>query len=191
MSKHRGFEALEDRRMLSIINPPPPPVLIPVVIAPPEAGFSPILLPPGLTAPPGTSQLPSPPTGQLPPGLPPLAGAAEQYAVNSIDAFSTAHPTSTLKVTDHTHDGSFTLTLSGNSGNNFYTYTVTETKNSMSMDFSEHDGSTNIEIIGTKSIKPKDGFLVLTDYNGSHLTQLVLVTDINGHTTGYQYPAPV
>ena len=95
-----ALESLEDRQLLTVISPPPF-GSGPVVVAPPVAGYAADYLAPGsVTAPPDTTSLPTPTTG-LPPGLPPLAGNAENIAAAAFASFQANHPAATAQVTDH------------------------------------------------------------------------------------------
>ena len=182
-------ETLEDRRLLTVFNPPPP--LGSTVIVAPPGGLPPILLPPGTELPPGTTAQPAPPVGQLPPGLPPIVGSAEQIALNSFATFQAAHPTATPHITDHLFgNGVFTLTLSETEGRGHsFKETITETKNGIAVDLVVADGRHQEMLASTQAT---NGAMkaVLADavFDNGHLTSSIFETQLNGKTNVRQFP---
>lgn len=156
----------------------------------PPGPYVPILLPPSSATPPEITKIQTPPADELPPDMSPIDDQAEQFAVTDIEAFTTAHLGATLKVTDHISGGMLMLTVSGRSGNNTFTYTVTETKNSVDVAFTEHDGLTEITLTAAQAVKSDVGDLVLTNYAGKHLTQFLELADIKGDSMAFQFQAP-
>ena len=158
-SRHRilALESLENRQLLTVISPPPF-GSGPVVVAPPVAGYAPIILPGSVTAPPDTTPVTPPATGQLPPGLPPLAGNAENIAAAAFASFQANHPAATAQVTDQLFAtmGRYTLTVTENDGQgDSITETVSETAASVSVTMSSQDGAIAQALIAHESTQGK------------------------------------
>src|SRR5690349_15650557 len=110
------FESLEDRRMLSASKSAKATKAVQAlasggtVVVAPQNGLAPILLPFGTEIPSHASVVVD--SGDLPPGLPNIAGHAEQLALNVFSTFQAAHPKAKVKVSDKlSKTGVYTLTL--------------------------------------------------------------------------------
>ena len=181
-------ERLESRLALSTIVPIPAGPQ-PVYVAPSQTGLAPIELPPVNTLPPGTKQLSTPPAGQLPSGLSPVAGAAEALAVKTAITFQTAHPSATQNVAAATGTNSFSVTVTEQDGAYYFTYLVSETMNRINVGSVEHDTTTNSVLIATENPVQQNGGLAFAQFNQSTLTSLEIVAEIKGVETVYQYPS--
>ena len=179
---HRGFERLEDRLALSTLGPS-----YPIWVQPPGDGLPAMEMPPLTTAPPGTTQLPAPPTSTLPP----LVGDAEAVGSTTGMVFQLAHPDFATTVTDDIGAGSFTVTVKMTGGTDFYSYTVTETASQITVNFYQHMSAADIITVVTERPATGDGALMTAQFVGGQLNAETVQTEYGGVvTTDYQYLPP-
>jgi hypothetical protein len=108
-------ESLEDRRMLAITIAGGH-YLSPQLgeefgyVAPPQTDFSPIAMPNGI-APRGTAELPFPPGGELPPGMPQFTGLAEASSSALAVNWIYTHEDAVGDVTESLTNTTYTVSL--------------------------------------------------------------------------------
>ncbi len=193
MARHHHklrFESLEDRRMLTQFVPPSLPGT-PVVVAPPEPGLSPIMLPPGLAVTPPDATVIAPPSpGQLPAGLGPVVGAAETTAAALSAAYLTNHPGAVVTATDVIGQyGTYTMTVSATSGLSYFSYTVVERAGLVEVAYGEFDAGTFDQLAAVELSAVVDvGALLFTQSSGG-VTQVATETSLNGSITSNQTTA--
>ena len=171
-----GVEPLEQRLALSgspaAVFKPPPPYSGAQHILPPISGLPTIELPPGASAPPGAQHVPPPISGPI------LSDFAEKTAANTGAAFLKAHPKATIKATDHTSKGTFTLTIKeADAHGDTFVEQIIESRNSVSVTMSEIDGKrseklTSNETTPTNHTKPA-GSLVDSVFTNGRRTSYV------------------
>jgi hypothetical protein len=181
------LESLESRAILST-NP------VPSVVAPPEAGFAPVILPTGV-APHGTTTLSPPAAGQLPQGLPSIVGHAELQAFNAIVGFQANHPTAVLNVADSIGTSTFSVTVTAQDGSNFFQYSVTEQSGLVEMNFVMGDGANAQFVAAVERTTSGDlAGVASAQFTNGALTELTVISSVNGNTTFniyfYAPPAP-
>jgi hypothetical protein len=190
------FETLEARRMLSASkSAKPAKVTQPApsggtVVVAPLNGLAPILLPPGSETPSHASSLPVVDTGELPAGLPNIAGQAEQLALNLFSTFQAAHPKAKVKVSDNlSKTGAYTLTLTATDGKGHsFTETITESMTGVMVAMSLVDGQHSEYVVAAQSVTGAMN-AVLTDavFDNGHFTSNQSELQINGHLTSRQW----
>jgi hypothetical protein len=115
-----------------------------------------------------------------------LVNSAEQLALGLIDVFQIAHPGAAETTTYKVAGNASILVINGKSGNNTFSYTVTETKNSEravvseNILFSERDGEATITLAAMQTQKPDVASLVFSR-NQNRPSGSRTEREINGH----------
>jgi hypothetical protein len=179
-------------------NPPGPPIFV----APDIAGLPPIELPPGVGAPPHTTNVPTP--TPLPPILndtgdpfPPAFFQAEATATNAMTGFGTGHPAAAPAATDSAGATDFSLNVLAQQGGDFYSYTVPETAGAVQVTYvmrtAAHSQllaayeSSAIGSILNSAATDFNGGLVDAQYDNDVLTSLYVTWETAGHSHPFQY----
>ena len=165
-------------------NPDPP-----IWVDPIAPGLAPIvLLPIGFDPPRGTVDVTPPPGAPLPADIRPLNGFAEQTVVNVATAFFTAHPSSQIQVTPVEGGDSYAVTVFLRDGDDFASYGVDETAALISVSYVMHDGPHSEILASAELTGPLDGGLVYALFDNDLLTTMLIVLEIGGVTSAWEYP---
>ncbi len=183
-----GLETLDDRLLLSgVFNPPPPPVVTPpapVAVTPPGHGLPPIILPLPTSLPGGLSPIPLPP-GTPPPGLPELAGTAEEAAANAGIAFMTQHPGAQVAAVDHLFaNGVFAIAIvERDSSGDIFAEDIVENRGVVTMNMVEISGGQGRFITAAQLTGHRDhgaGYMFDMQTSPGHLPQLNETVEFHG-----------
>lgn len=210
--RNLSFEPLEERRLLTVIlggiNYDPPPLGEEwSVVAPPQAGFSPIALPTGVT-PPGTTTLSTPP-GELPPEPhedPPWflqwiktkSYVSESYASTLAVGFLRTHTNAVGDVTETIDATSYAVALEVHDAADFFHYAVNETALQVAVSYVVRDGThseilalreiTTAELISQSDPAARHSGLVYLQFDNDLLTAAAIHSEIAGVDTLWVYP---
>ncbi len=193
-----AFERLEERRMLAI-NIAGEEYLLPPFgeefwyVAPAQTSFSPMALPYGIT-PPGATQLPPPPSGELPPGMTQFSGVAETNASVLAVGWLYTHEDALGDVSSGIGNNSagiltYSATLEVHEGPDFFQYGVSETSAQIAMQYVVRDGA-HSEILSSFEVSPGiisqselstlGGGLVYAQFDNNALTALAIHSEVAG-----------